>query len=48
MGVKHKIAVLEQKADYGIITRKESIALHGLYKIKNKTEEDIEKLFSID
>ena len=46
--IKNKIEVLEQKIDDGIITRKEIIDLHGLYKIKNKTEEDIDKLYSID
>ena len=46
--VKNKIEVLEQKIDDGIITRKEIIDLHGLYKIKKKTEEDIDKLYSID
>lgn len=48
MTVKNKIAVLEQKTDNGIITRKESIALHGLYKIQRKTVEEIEKLFLTD
>ena len=46
--VKNKIEVLEQKIDDGIITRKEIIDLHGLYKIKKKTDEDIDKLYSID
>lgn len=46
--VENKIMILEQKYDDGIITRKEIIDLHGLYKIKNKTEEDIDKLYSID
>ena len=46
--VKNKIEVLEQKIDDGILTEREEEILRGLYKIKKKTEEDIDKLYSID
>lgn len=48
MNVKHRIRVLTQELNDGILTEKGKMTLEGLYKIEYETQKEILKLYSID
>lgn len=48
MNVKHRIGVLTQERNDGILTEKGKITLEKLYKIEYETQKEILKLYSID
>ena len=48
MNVKHRIVVLTQERNDGILTEKGKMTLEGLYKIEYETQKEILKLYSID
>lgn len=48
LNVKHRIVVLEQERNDGILTEKGRMTLEGLYKIEFQTQKEILDLYSID